>query len=126
MSPHRAVGFFPLPARRKTIDAAGLSCILGANPGYFLAPYATSLRPVDLGEDFTVDQLAGSSNSRPRNPTCNPESHWWPVVRDSELVGWRNLYLIGLALLLAAYAVRRSGHCCRRRLKTDPGAAPEN
>jgi hypothetical protein len=30
MSPHREVGFSPMPARRKTIEAAGLSFIVGA------------------------------------------------------------------------------------------------
>jgi hypothetical protein len=82
-------------------------------PGYFLAPYSTSLRTVDLGQDLTVDELTGLQIVNA--PSYHEEARWQVLVRDTHLVGWHNVYLIGLALLLAAYAVRRSGRDRRAR-----------
>jgi hypothetical protein len=89
-------------------------------PAYFLAPYTTSLRSVGLGQDLTVDELTNLQTVNA--PSYHEEARWQVLVRDTQLVGWHNLYLIGLALLLAAYAVRRSGRLRRARWLLLPGA----
>jgi hypothetical protein len=94
--------------------------VFGWFPAWFLAPYATALRPVDLGQDISANDLA-------RWPVIrSPEtydSHWYAIVREIGIVGWHNVYLIGLALLLAAYAVWRSGRDRRVGWLLLPGAA---
>jgi hypothetical protein len=90
-------------------------------PAWFLAPYATSLRSVDLGQDLTVDELANMQMVNA--PSYHEEARWQVLVRDIHLVGWHNVYLIGLALLLAAYAMRRSGRDRRVYWLLLPGAA---
>jgi hypothetical protein len=83
-------------------------------PVYFVTPYATSLRALDLGEHLTGDELTKTGVlSGPSYDTGS--DHWSVVVRDIATVGWHNVYLIGLALLLAAYALRRSGRDPRVR-----------
>jgi hypothetical protein len=90
-------------------------------PAYLLAPFTTSLRSVDLGQEMSVDEL---TNLQMVNaPSYHEEARWQVLVRDAHLVGWHNIYLIGLALLLAAYAVRRSGRDRRVRWLLLPGAA---
>jgi hypothetical protein len=90
-------------------------------PAYFLTPYATSLRAVDLGQELTVDEHTRAHMLSA--PTYDADwGHWSVLIRDVELVGWHNIYLIGLALLLAAYAVRRSGRDRRVYWLLLPGA----
>jgi hypothetical protein len=95
--------------------------IFGWFPAWFLAPYATSLRAADLGQELTGDELTRAHMLSA--PTYDADwGHWSVLIRDVELVGWHNIYLMGLALLLAAYAVRRSGRDRRVYLLLLPGA----
>jgi hypothetical protein len=81
-------------------------------PGYFLAPYATSLHTVDLGQQLTTSEL---TRAHMLSAPSYYEADWQVLVRDIHLVGWHNVYLLGLALLLSAYAVWRSGQDRRVR-----------
>lgn len=90
-------------------------------PGYFLAPYSTSLRTVDLGQHLSMDEL--TKMQIVSAPSYHEDAHLQVLVRDPHLVGWHNVYLVGLALLLAAYAVWRSGRDRRARWLLLPGAA---
>jgi hypothetical protein len=90
-------------------------------PGYFLTPYASSLHTADLGQEMTVDELA--KLQMVNAPSYHERARWQVLVRDIDLVGWHIVYLIGLALLLAAYAVWRSGRDRRARWLLLPGAA---
>jgi hypothetical protein len=75
-------------------------------PAYFLVPYATARREVDLGETASLteqDQWVVAY------PPDEYHSHWWAITRNTDIVGWHVVYLLGVTLLLAAYAVRRSG-----------------
>jgi hypothetical protein len=89
-------------------------------PGYFLAPYATPIRTIDLGQELTVGEL---TRAHMLSAPSYEEAHWRVLVRDVDLVGWHNVYLIGLALLLAGYAVWRSGRYRRVRWLLLPGVA---
>jgi hypothetical protein len=91
-------------------------------PGYFLAPYATSLHTVDLGQELTGGELTRAHMlSAPKYDA--DWGHWSVLMRDVDLVGWHIVYLMGLALLLAAYAVWRSGRDRRARWLLLSGAA---
>jgi hypothetical protein len=91
-------------------------------PAYFLTPYATSLRAVGLGQELVVGDL--TKLQIVNAPVYDYDwSRWSVVIRDVDLVGWHNVYLIGLALLLSAYAVRRSGRDWRVRRLLLPGVA---
>jgi hypothetical protein len=94
--------------------------VFGWFPAYFLAPYATALRPVDLGQDISANDLA---RWQVIHSPETYDSHWYAIVREIGIVGWHNVYLIGLALLLAAYAIRRSGRDRRVGWLLLPGAA---
>jgi hypothetical protein len=95
--------------------------VFGWFPGYFLIPYATSLRRLDLGENLTVDELTKTHGLGA--PIYDAGTgHWSVLVRDIATVGWHNVYLTGLALLLTAYAIWRSGHDRRIRWLLLPGA----
>lgn len=75
-------------------------------PASFVRPYSTALRAVDLGTAITPGER------QQWNPIPPNEWHanWWAIERDVGIVGWHITYLAGVTLLLAAYAVRRSGH----------------
>jgi hypothetical protein len=48
-------------------------------------------------------------------PPTEWRQNWWAIERDIGIVGWHIVYLAGAMILLAAYAVRRSGHDRRVR-----------
>jgi hypothetical protein len=89
-------------------------------PAYFLAPYSTSLRTVDLGQQLTRSEL---TRVHMLSYPSYHQARFQVLVRDIHLVGWHDVYLAGLALLLAAYAVWRSGRDRRAYWLLLPGAA---
>jgi hypothetical protein len=92
--------------------------IWGWFPAYFVTPYATSLRAVPLGTAISAD-------AREQWDPIPPDEHHpigWAIERDVGIVGWHIAYLAGVTLLLAAYAVRRSGPDRRIRWMLVSGA----
>lgn len=75
-------------------------------PGYFLAPYATALRRIDLGRD--VSPTESSTWDMLHAPNAY-DPNWYGITREVDRLGWHIVYLVGIATLLAAYAIRRSG-----------------
>ncbi|XVV08442.1 hypothetical protein ACQP2X_26730 [Actinoplanes sp. CA-131856] len=72
-------------------------------PAYFLTPYASPISGV-------------RSDGVSRGPIAYFEGYiggWFEIVRDTDLVFWRAVYFAGLALLLAAHALRRSDRRAR-------------
>jgi hypothetical protein len=92
----------------------------GFFPGYFLAPYSTAQRAVDLGQQLTRSDLTGV---QPLSYPTYYQGRFQVLVRDIPPVGWHDVYLAGLALLLAAYALWRSGRDRRVGWLLLPGAA---
>jgi hypothetical protein len=96
--------------------------VLAWFPASFVHPYSTALRAVDLGTtrpavEWTKDLLP--MDLLPPDPW---HPNWWTVERDVGIVGWHIAYLAGITLLLAAYAVRRSGPERRVRWMVVSGA----
>jgi hypothetical protein len=85
--------------------------VLAWFPASFLHPYATALRTVDLGTRLT----AAERKQWDWMPPTEWRQNWWAIERDIGIVGWHIVYLAGAMILLAAYAVRRSGHDRRVR-----------
>jgi hypothetical protein len=95
--------------------------LFGWFPAYFVTPYVTSLRSLDLGENLTVEERTNTGALGAPIYDIGT-GHWSVLVRDVAIVGWHITYLIGLALLLTAYAIWRSGHDRRIRWLLLPGA----
>ncbi|WP_250031042.1 hypothetical protein [Paractinoplanes maris] len=83
----------------------GLYWISGWFPAYFLTPYVSPLSGV------VTDNPTGA-------PVVYFDVHlaeWLEVVRDTDVVFWRAVYLCGVTLLLTAYGLRQSGRPARTR-----------
>jgi uncharacterized membrane protein len=114
--------------RSRTVGAVGgafatfllfyMYWLLNWLPAYFLHPYSTALRTVDLGTSLA----AGERQQWDPIPPDEWHPNWWAIERDVSLVGWHILYLAGVALLTSAYAVRRSGRDRRVRWMLVAGA----
>jgi hypothetical protein len=114
--------------RSRTVGAVGgasatfllffMYWLLNWLPAYFLHPYLTALGTVDLGTSLAE----GERQQWDPIPPGELHPNWWAIERDVSLVGWHILYLGGVALLIAAYAVRRSGRDLRVRWVFVPGA----
>lgn len=73
-------------------------------------PLGTPSAPLshtDLGPDPTEDVKA---QWQILHPPADPEfmPHWYGYVRDTDMNAWHTVYLIGVVLLLSAYAIRRA------------------
>jgi NAD(P)-dependent dehydrogenase (short-subunit alcohol dehydrogenase family) len=79
----------------------------GGFPFYFLTPYVSPISFVNLGSvpaDTTQFAIVAFDPYR---------GGWIGIVRDTDLVLWRTVYLIGVAFLLAAHALRWSDRTAR-------------
>jgi hypothetical protein len=75
-------------------------------PAYFLAPYTSGLRrETSLGPALSTDEARATMLFGPDEYNTT----WWVLVREADRVGWHIAYLLGVSLLLAEYALRRSG-----------------
>jgi hypothetical protein len=75
-------------------------------------PYASPLTPIDLGRGLTAQQVP---DDVPLQFPTTYDDHWYRLVLQEDRVLWHGCYLIGVTVLLTAYACWRSGPDRRTR-----------